>query len=342
VRQFPDLFQALAEGRLNLSGVVLLAPHLTTGNAAELIGAAAGKTHYEIRELLAQRFPRSEELPLVEALPASAPWPNRQHAAQQVAGMLKPVGAVTDPLTPAPDPRSQVKPHAPQRFALHLVIDQATHDRLRYAQQLLSHQIPSGDVAQVVGRALEALIGQLEKRKWAATPQPRPGRGRSPASPRSIAAEVRRTVWERDGGRCTFVSETGHRCPARTLLELDHAQPLARGGRATVENLRLTCRAHNQYQAERTFGDGFMNRSGSRRGVVAAEARAREAAQEQARDVMACLRNLGCRAEEARRAIQFCETLPVTTIEERGRAALRFLGQKPGLHHRIGASGASA
>jgi hypothetical protein len=34
--------------------------------------------------------------------------------------------------------------------------------------------------------------------------------------------------------------------------------PAARGGQATVANLRLRCRAHNQFEAERTYGVGFM------------------------------------------------------------------------------------
>jgi hypothetical protein len=34
--------------------------------------------------------------------------------------------------------------------------------------------------------------------------------------------------------------------------------PVARGGKATIENTRLRCRAHNQYEAERTYGAGFM------------------------------------------------------------------------------------
>jgi len=34
--------------------------------------------------------------------------------------------------------------------------------------------------------------------------------------------------------------------------------PDARGGEATAANLRLRCRAHNQYEAERAFGESFM------------------------------------------------------------------------------------
>ena len=134
---------------------------------------------------------------------------------------------------------------ASQRFALQVTVGQRTHDKLRYAQALLGHQIPSGDLAEVLDRALDALIGQLEKRKFAATDRPRPGRRRSAAAGRQVPAHVKRAVWERDGGRCTFVSGAGRRCPARTLLEFDHIDEVARGGRATVPGMRLRCRAHN-------------------------------------------------------------------------------------------------
>jgi hypothetical protein len=41
-------------------------------------------------------------------------------------------------------------------------------------------------------------------------------------------------------------------------VEYDHVHPVARGGAATLDNLRLRCRAHNQYAAECTFGSDFM------------------------------------------------------------------------------------
>jgi 5-methylcytosine-specific restriction endonuclease McrA len=70
---------------------------------------------------------------------------------------------------------------------------------------------------------------------------------------------VKRQVWKRDQGRCTFVSASGRRCDARRFLEYDHIEPVARGGKSTFENLRLRCRAHNQYEAECGFGAGFMH-----------------------------------------------------------------------------------
>jgi 5-methylcytosine-specific restriction endonuclease McrA len=133
--------------------------------------------------------------------------------------------------------------------------------KLEYARALLSHAIPSGDLGQVIDRALDALIREQERRKFAVTPKPRTSERRSPSPhSRHIPARVKREVWRRDGGRCTFVGLDGHRCEERRFLEFDHVRPVALGGEATVEDLRLRCRAHNQYEAERMFGREFMAR----------------------------------------------------------------------------------
>jgi hypothetical protein len=56
-RQFPVLFEAVADGRLHLTAVGLLAPYLTRENVGDLLTEAAHRTTIEIEELLARRFP---------------------------------------------------------------------------------------------------------------------------------------------------------------------------------------------------------------------------------------------------------------------------------------------
>ena len=347
-RQFPVLFDALGEGRLHLSGVCLLAPCLTAENVDELVAAAAHKTKSEIKLLLAQRFPQSEMLALVQPIPASPPEPDEQPAPGQVAAHApERVGALT--LAPGQvesvAARQKVAPVAPQRFLVQFTIGQDTHDKLRYAQELLSHQIPSGDLAAVLDRALDLLIPKLERGKFAATCKPHPS-PRPTGSARHVPAQVKRAVWERDGGQCTFVSPAGQRCPARSLLEFDHMDPVARGGRATAARMQLRCRAHNQYAAECTFGTAFMEhkRHEAQRAAeartVAAQARAareerasaealdagaRATAQQRAQEVIPFLRRLGFRADEARQAAAQCETIPDASLEERVRLALFHL-----------------
>src|SRR5206468_1786248 len=143
---------------------------------------------------------------------------------------------------------------------------------------------------------------------------------RQTRSRRHIPAAVKRAVDQRDGRRCTFVSDAGHRCESRTLLQYDHIHPVARGGTATVENIRLRCRTHNQFEAEQAFGTGFMDsrreearRVRTHRVAQAAATRAAEphaAAADAARaraaisaaEVVPWLRSLGLRADEAQRA----------------------------------------
>ncbi len=152
--------------------------------------------------------------------------------------------------------RPRVAPLSPGRYELRTTLDQDTHDKLRRVQELLSHAVPSGDLNEVLGHALDLAIAALEKRRFAATS--RPSARRRSGSARHIPAHVRREVSDRDRYQCTFMSASGKRCAERRFLEYDHVQPVARGGQATVENTRLRCRAHNQYEAELTYGAGFM------------------------------------------------------------------------------------
>jgi hypothetical protein len=135
-------------------------------------------------------------------------------------------------------------------------ISRATHDKLRCAQDLLRHSIPTGDPAAIFDRALTLLIEDLEKRKLAAAMRPRATQS-SPGHSRRIPAVVRRQVWARDGGRCAFVGTNG-RCDERGFLEFHHVVPFAAGGETTTENLQLRCRAHNAYEAELYFGPSMV------------------------------------------------------------------------------------
>ncbi len=71
--------------------------------------------------------------------------------------------------------------------------------------------------------------------------------------------EVRRQVWKRDGGRCTWTSPDGRRCGSRWQLELDHVTPPLFGGGATADNLRLRCKPHNLLYAEQVYGREHMD-----------------------------------------------------------------------------------
>ena len=333
-RRFPAIFPALAAGRLHLTAVVLLAPHLTEHHAEELLAAAMDKTVAEIEQFLVARFPKSDLLAWVAPIPSASPAHPDAVGSQACQLSSRIVQNETVAV------RSRVEPLSAQSFAIQFTFGQEDNDHLVCAQELLSHEIPSGDLAAVFSRALKALLPQLRKRKFAATEKPRSGHRRSAPDSRHIPDHVQRAVWERDGGRCTFVSESGHRCQSRKFVEFDHIEAFARGGEASVDGVRLLCRAHNHYEAERTFGAEFMRHkrlaaAEARAAAKARAARAREqeaaaararAAEEQAHEleVVPLLRSLGFNARESRDAAALCRDIPNAPLEERVRVALSY------------------
>jgi len=118
--------------------------------------------------------------------------------------------------------------------------------------------------------------------------------------------------------------------------------PVARGGEATVDGIRLRCRTHNQYEAECVFGAGFMSdkrteaaatraRAAEARAHAAAErARAEATEKDPERSVVPWLRQLEVRLEDARRAAAYCESMPEAPLEQRVKMALGYLAASRG------------
>jgi 5-methylcytosine-specific restriction endonuclease McrA len=263
-RRFPRVMTMLEDGRLHLSGVVVLNKHVTESNADELLEAATHKTRDEIEALIAARFPRPDVPTRVRALPAPTPAENAAPALALSPGTVDAMPVTSAAVLPPPIASAahvavsppRVTPLAPQRFALQVTIAQETRDKLRRAQELLGFAVGPNEVAEVLDRALDALLERLEKRRGAT--HVRPVAPRAGDDPRHVPAHVQRAVWQRDGGQCTYTNESGQRCGARVGLELDHIVPIARGGGSTLDNLRLLCRAHNRLAAEAEFGAAFM------------------------------------------------------------------------------------
>jgi hypothetical protein len=254
-RELPVLFAAIADGRLHLKSARLLAPRLTRANAGDLIAAAAGKTASEVEIELANRFPQAEPLRFDDGI---APQVVVTQAVGENAHAPGHADCSPAAIQIAPKVRTKIQPISPERFTLQVTLQGSTCNKLRRAQELLGHAVPSGDVAEVLDRALDVLVGQLERRKFGIGSQGR--RERPAATARCITVQTRSAVHERDEGTCTALKPDGWRCNSTEDLEYDHIVPVALGGKSTMENLRLVCRAHNQAAAEQVFGRGFIDK----------------------------------------------------------------------------------
>ena len=244
-RTRPEILSLLADGSINLTNLCLIATRLE--EHPSLLERIVGKRKREVEELVASLgVPR--EVPdrmrsLAPALPVKheaslfyAPSP------REIAPFFAPAQASAQD-APALEPRMEF------RFAAGPLFVDAV-ERLRAS---LWHKYPAGRLEDLL---YEAASDFLARRDSAREPRTATRRNAPSCPPRSrrIPAAVRRAVWNRDAGRCSFSGSAG-RCGESRGLELDHVKPWALGGRSDqASNLRLLCRAHNQTEAIRIFG----------------------------------------------------------------------------------------
>ncbi len=329
-REFPKLLVALEQGRLHLTAASLLAPHLNRECATEWLEAACHKTAREIKQWIANRKPKADVKTSIRKSPTArltadmskgaAPserGPTRasvtglprtvpRHAAAAADRIVPDASAPTTaaPRVAAQGNRTSSAPLGANRYCVRFTIDAVVHEELQELRALLRHQIPDGDVAKIIGRAVHALLEQARRQKRGACSPARvsrssqasamPGPGFSaatagtdtstpasgaitpaPEAPskrpsRKIPTAIRRAVWERDGGRCSYVSRKGRQCGARDFLEFHHQVPWARCREHRESNIQLRCRSHNQHAAELDFGAQHMAACRKRRGTSAA------------------------------------------------------------------------
>ena len=254
VRDFPVVFECLVDGRLHLTGAWLLSKQMTEDNCEELIAAASGKTKRDIEELLADREPKDDVATRVRKLPTPR--------AEATAGPTLFEGENSYPSqTQNRQParaRSTTAPLGQDRFKVSFTASQTLVGKLERLGALLSHQVSPSDLPAVLEKAVDVAIETFEKRRFGARKSLK-AKATDPRS-RHISARVRREVYARDGGRCTFIAADGRRCDCEERLQFDHIDPYARGGGKEPHELRMRCRTHNLHTAIEDFGRSTMQR----------------------------------------------------------------------------------
>ena len=164
--------------------------------------------------------------------------------------------------------------------ALVLLIAHRKKQRFALTVRPRKHWIPGSGAQSSARKCGEACVskGQADgtlnrpqeaERSFAKREETKPGDGsremrlsakREETKPdsRYIPSALRREVYARDGGRCSFVSKGGTRCGTRRDLEFHHIVPFAKGGAPTLDNLSLMCRVHNALLAERDYGRDYV------------------------------------------------------------------------------------
>ncbi|MGH9388644.1 MAG: HNH endonuclease [Vicinamibacteria bacterium] len=279
-RKYPTLLAMLGDGRLHLSGIGKLAPHLTDANCEDVLARAAYKSKREIEELVAEPAPKPDVPASVRKLPTRPESVHRGSSLElvpdRVTELLKTesVGAAppdqaqrarpAPPPPPDSPPACVVQPLSPARYKVTFTASAELRDKLQRLEALMQE-----DLAVVIEAAVTEKLERLEAKRFAETKRPRKTLEETDTSgsSRYMPAAVRRVVRKRDLGQCTFVDGQGRRCTERRGLEFHHDDPYGRGGDRSPSNVRLMCKSHNAYLAERDYGKNVMDqyrRSGSR------------------------------------------------------------------------------
>ncbi len=251
-RRMPVILEALRSGQVHLAGLRLLAPHLTPENQEKVLAEAAGKSKRQIEELVARLWPQPPVPTVVRKLPSRPNPPSEAFPALSFAATT-PVAQPDSPDSPAlafappsasprrRDERAVIAPLSEETFKVQFTASRACHDKFRQAQDLLRHRVPDGDLATIVERALDLLIEQVKKERFATGRKARqaPTEGTDAATSRHIPDAIKREVFERDGGRCTFTDEHGRRCGETGALEFDHLDGFARTRLHRADLIRL-------------------------------------------------------------------------------------------------------
>ena len=224
--RYPVIPELIRNAEISFTTLQILSPVLKAPEDVELLLAARGKTRSEVERMVVARDPKA----LV---------------------------------------RSSVRPLDGEHFELRATISAEAEAALARLQDIDRHAVPHGDIGELVSKAIIERCEKVEARKFGKLKQaksvekddqPKVDAQNAPVhfedkavATRTPSREIVRIISRRDEFQCRYVAPDGTRCQSRAWLEKDHRKAWAYGGRTSVANMQLMCRAHNQFKARRAL-----------------------------------------------------------------------------------------
>lgn len=262
--RFPQLCGLLETGEVNLMSVALVSRVLNSENAECLIERICGKSKREVEAIVAEYDPQTlippdRVTPVMISLAASPriTATGGSEKSSKIEGedneAWHAAGCQEEPPTASPDTPEKLE----RCSAIQFTAREEFMAKVERARMLLSHQMPGATFEQLFEIALDELIERRDPAARQKRREQHPSAAKTSdvkIGKRYVPAAVRDDVLVRDGFRCTFVGPDARRCTASVCLQVDHINPIARGGASTRDNLRILCAAHNRLEAERLMG----------------------------------------------------------------------------------------
>jgi len=272
IAEYPRALDLLKANEINLSTILQVSKLLKPETGAEILERICGKSQREVEAIVAEHepleaLPRDRARTVVVRVPATAEIAAKPTEAsdRRVGDTSRSPGATVS-LPEVQDrngPKVASPSQPPMTFERRAIVQFSAREevmnKLARVRSLASHRLP-------MNAPLEQLIEFLtdyftEREDPNARHERREARSNAkPANPpkhssaRAIPARVRDEVFVRDQGECRYVGPDGRRCGSRHVVQIDHIKPVARGGSASIDNLRLLCAYHNRLECARLMG----------------------------------------------------------------------------------------
>ena len=182
------LLAMLGDGRLHLSGIAKLAPHLTPANREVLLERATHESKRQIEVLVADLAPRPAVPTSIQKLPDRSAGASATPAvtASNDGHVLGPDrvsvppsdlpdhGQLGMPLaTGTPASRAAVEPLGAHRYRVQFTASAAFCEKLERLKALMLSSVPDGDLARVLEAAMTEALDRREARRFAKVNTPR-------------------------------------------------------------------------------------------------------------------------------------------------------------------------
>jgi hypothetical protein len=297
VKQFPLLFDAIANGELHLTGLLMLGPHLTPENHVEVLGRAKFRTKKELAKLVRELNPLPQVPDLIEPLrPEPAPplattrpsweqfassfeppvrdlrpgerpreWANDDAVAGEAIA-APPAGSALVPGEARPTSGPELLPEAPaelppitgpQQYQMQFTTSEEHVKLVERAKALLARERPGLALGEVHLEAMKLLVASLEKRKFAVTDRPRKRAPAAQAGQETAQADGIATPAE-PGQSALTPRQRGRYIPAAERREVFERD----GGRCTyADSHGQRCRETSYLELHhlKPFGQGGAN-----------------------------------------------------------------------------------
>ncbi len=167
VRRWPEMGAMLADGRLSLSGMRVIGPHLDGGNVGERLAEAAGKSKRELAELVAKWSPRPDVPARVVRLPPP-PRGGEVGAAKRVES-----AGTTELSLERPRPKHRVEPLSEARYRVQVTVGARVAAKLEEAMAIAGHQVAAGDYETLLELALDVFLAAKKKQRFGVGARPK-------------------------------------------------------------------------------------------------------------------------------------------------------------------------